>query len=149
MFKHLIFIVILFSSYSVLAQYDGKGENEASRFRPGVMAFFTGLRPAKPGKPNKYDRLIFDLTYNDWIGDIDIFTNHWASIGLNTNFIFDIPLSAGNTVSLGLGVSHQYVYIRHNNHLIKSLNNPGIGWGLGTCGTRRLAHGELSYFAAW
>lgn len=98
-------------------QYDSKGDENISRFRPGFMWFFTGYKPAKTEKVRKYDRLIFDLTYNDWIGDRDLFKNHWASIGLNTNLMFDIPLTKGNTVALGLGVAYQYSVIRHNGNL--------------------------------
>jgi hypothetical protein len=100
------------------AQYDSKGEGETSRFRAGIMWYYNGLKPAKGDRIRKYDRLIFDLTYNDWAGDQSLFKNHWASIGLNTNFMFDIPLSAGNKVALGIGVSHQFFTIRHNNHLV-------------------------------
>ncbi len=105
-------------TFSLSAQYDSKGENEVSRFRPGVMWFYTGIRPAKVEKVRKYDRLIFDVTYNDWVGDREPFGNSWASIGLNTNLMFDIPLTKGNTVSLGVGISHQYINIRHNTELI-------------------------------
>ena len=112
----LIAIVVLTAGFTQ-AQYDSKGE-EQSRFRPGFMWFYTGLRPAKVEKVRRYDRLIFDLTYNDWIGDNDPFKNHWASIGLNTNLMFDIPLTKGNTVSLGLGIAHELRKIRHDNHLI-------------------------------
>lgn len=114
------FILGIFTVCSFLgsAQYDGKGEDEISRFRPGLMRLYTGLRPGEPDKSNKYDRLIFDVTYNDWMGDRALFENHWASIGLNTNLLFDIPLTKGNKVSLGIGVAHQYVNIRHNNHLL-------------------------------
>lgn len=100
-------------SFSSLGQYDSKGDM-VSRFRPGFMWFYTGLRPAKEEKVRRYDRLIFDLTYNDWIGDQNIFQNHWASIGLNTNLMFDIPLSKGNTVALGIGLQHQLTRIRHD-----------------------------------
>lgn len=115
-----LFIIIpsfLLIAFIGFGQYDSKGE-EKSRFRPGAMWYFTGLRPAVVEKVRKYDRLIVDLTYNDWIGDQAPFQNHWASIGFNTNFVFDIPLSKGNTVALGLGIAHQFVAIRHNNHLI-------------------------------
>ncbi|MBL1279817.1 MAG: hypothetical protein COA33_006080 [Fluviicola sp.] len=111
--KRLLFGLCLVT-FSLNAQYDGKGEDEISRFRPGFMWFFTGVRPAKTEKVRKYDRLIFDLTYNDWAGDEQPFQNSLASIGLNTNLMFDIPLTKGNTVSLGLGISHQYINIRHN-----------------------------------
>lgn len=109
-------ILLLFLPLVVKAQYNSKGETR-SRFRPGSMWFFTGFRPAQADKVRKYDRLIFDLTYNDWIGDVDPFENHWASIGLNTNLMFDIPLSKGNTVALGIGLAHELKTIRHNNYL--------------------------------
>lgn len=95
------------------AQYDSKGDTP-SMFRPGFMWYFTGIRPAKVERVRKYDRLIFDLTYNDWAGDQDPFKNHWASIGFNTNLMFDIPLTKGNTVALGIGVSHQLTRARHD-----------------------------------
>ncbi|MDG1428136.1 MAG: hypothetical protein P8M19_03240 [Crocinitomicaceae bacterium] len=119
MIKNLTILILCLASFTATAQYDGKGENEVSRFRPGFIWYFTGLKPAKVEKVRKYDRLIFDVTYNDWIGDRDLFQNHWSSIGLNTNFMFDIPLSKGNTVSLGLGVSHEFKVIRHNGLLIE------------------------------
>ena len=67
---------------------------------------FTGLRPAEAGKAQKYDRLVFDLTYNDWFGDLKTFKNRWSSIGLNTNMLFDIPLNSSNTISFGTGIKH-------------------------------------------
>ena len=107
-----------FIALSSFSQYDGEGADEVSRFRPGAMWFYTGVRPAKTDKPNKYDRLIVDVTYNDWIGDEDLFQNSWASIGANTNLMFDIPLTKGNRVALGLGVSHQYTNVRHDNKFV-------------------------------
>lgn len=118
MVKQVLILFICFISLNSFSQYDGEGEHEVSRFRPGTMWFFTGYRPAKPGKPSKYDRLVFDVTYNDWIGDEDLFKNSWSSIGLNTNLLFDIPLTKGNTVSLGVGVAHQYTNIRHDNKFV-------------------------------
>lgn len=118
MIKNSLLLLLCLISFSLAAQYDSKGENETSRFRPGAMWFYTGIRPAKVEKVRKYDRLIFDLTYNDWMGDEQPFQNNWSSIGLNTSLMFDIPLTKGNTVSLGIGVSHQYVNIRHDNKFI-------------------------------
>jgi len=103
------------------AQYDSKGETP-SMFRPGFMWFFTGVRPAKVERVRKYDRLIFDLTYNDWVGDQQPFNNHWASIGFNTNLMFDVPLTKGNTVALGIGVAHQLTRTRHDQLFTKSSN---------------------------
>lgn len=111
-------LVFLCLSFVSNAQYDSKGDSIRSRFRPGAMWYFTGWRPAKLERVRKYDRLIFDIAYNDWIGDKDLFKNHWASIGFNTNFMADIPLTKGNTVSIGVGLAHSYSVIRHNGHLI-------------------------------
>ncbi len=115
--KILIFVSLLVVS-NAFGQYDSKGEIR-SRFRAGFMWYYTGLRPAKEEKVRKYDRLIFDVVYNDWNGDVKPFENHWASIGLNTNMMFDIPLTKGNTVSLGVGVAHQIMRIRHDQTFLK------------------------------
>ena len=117
-----LFTIAFLCSLSTVtfSQYDGKGEDEISRFRPGFMWFFHGWKAGEIEKIRKYDRLIFDVTYNDWTGDRKLFQNHWASIGLNTNLMFDVPLTKGNTVSLGIGVGHQYTVIRHNGNLIRN-----------------------------
>lgn len=112
----IVLVIAIFYAFSLNAQYDSKGD-EKSRFRPGSMWFFTGFRPAKTEKVRKYDRLIFDLTYNDWMGDNEPFKNHWSSIGLTTNLMFDIPLSKGNKVALGIGAAHELRTIRHDNYL--------------------------------
>lgn len=108
----VVFIVISFAAYSQ------DSDDITTPYRPGVLWFYSGLRPAEPEKPSKYDRLIFDLTYNDWVGDQGPFQNHWASIGLNTNLLFDIPLTKNNTVSFGAGIAHQYTPVRHNRLMV-------------------------------
>ncbi len=115
MYKNLIILIVCSLSFLSFGQYDSKGDQK-SRFRPGFMWYFTGLKPAIKEKVRKYDRLIFDVTYNDWTGDIDPFKNKWPSIGLNTNFMFDVPLSKGNTVALGIGVAHEWRNMRHDNY---------------------------------
>ena len=82
------------------------------------MWYYNGIKPAKPDSPRKYDRIIFDVTYNDWIGDRDPFQNKWNSIGLNTNLMADIPLAKGNKVALGIGVCHQLIKIHHDNNIV-------------------------------
>ena len=81
--------------------------------RPGIMWYYTGLRPAKTEKVRKYDRLVFDLTQNDWIGENKTLENRTLSLGITTNFLFDIPLTTRNTVSLGTGISHTLFRLRH------------------------------------
>ena len=127
MSKVIIIIFCLISSVNLLGQYDGQGSN-LSRFRPGAFWFYTGFRPAQSDnseKVIKYDRVIVDLTYNDWIGDRQPFTNHWASIGVNTNIMFDIPMTKlYNTASFGIGFSHEYTDIRHNGKIV---SDPKLG----------------------
>jgi hypothetical protein len=112
---HCIIFVFFVSLYSN-AQKDN--EDLISRYRPGTMWFFTGLRPARLEKVTKYDRLMFDVTYNSWNGrDRKPFENNWASIGFNTSLMFDIPLTKGNTISFGTGLTHSLFRIQHNNLL--------------------------------
>lgn len=120
------FLLILFVFLSVgkaYSQYSSEGKDLISRFHPGTMWFYTGLRPASPEKVRKYDRLIFDVTYNDWIGDFGPFENQWSSIGLNSNLMFDVPLSIGNTVSFGWGVSHSFFSIHHDGFISTDATN--------------------------
>lgn len=111
-FLSIAFLAVL--SFSSVAQDPSPQPDLISRFRPGVMWFFTGYRPAESEKVRKYDRLIFDLTYNDWTGDRQPFNNKWNSIGLNTSLYFDIPLTKGNTIALGLGLSHSLYRISYS-----------------------------------
>lgn len=116
--KFLLISFILLAT-NTFCQYSSEGEPR-SRFRGGIMWFYTGIRPAEEGKVRKYDRLIFDIVYNDWTGDQSPFKNHWSSIGLNTSFMFDIPLSKRNNIALGIGVSHQLMRIRHDNQFFEN-----------------------------
>ncbi|MBM3185441.1 MAG: outer membrane beta-barrel protein [Bacteroidetes bacterium] len=79
-----------------------------SRHRPGLFWFFDGLRPTKSTDNHKYDRLVFDLTYNDWSGDLKPFQNRWNSIGVNVNFMKDIKFKKTKVFSLGLGLGYGF-----------------------------------------
>ena len=116
MMRYKICLLFLVVGLQASAQYDSEGENK-SRFRPGFFWYFTGYRPAVVGKVRKYDRVIFDVVYSDWNGDQKPFKNHWASIGLNTNILFDIPLAPKNTVSFGIGLTYGFHTIRHNKNV--------------------------------
>lgn len=126
--KFLLFIALF--PIALLGQ--DSTHNKRSDFRPGSMWYFTGFKPGTTEKVRKYDRLIFDITYNDWLGDRDPFTNHWASIGLNTNWMFDIPLAKQNVVALGIGLTHQWVNIRHDNVLERNAVNESTEFTLKT-----------------
>jgi hypothetical protein len=121
--KLFIGTILLFSSLTSFGQYDSKGENEVSRFRPGTMWFFTGMRPAKIEKTRKYDRLIFDVLYNDWTGDLKPFNVKSTSIGFGASLMFDVPLTKGNTVAFGWGLNYNRTHITHDNTFFTDLAN--------------------------
>lgn len=126
--RNILFgLILIFSTSTVNAQYDGE-KDTMSRHRPGLMWFFSGISAPKKEKIRKYDRLIIDVVYNDWMGDRKLFQNHWESVGINTNLLFDIPLTKRNTVSLGIGVSHQMMNIRHDNHLLRVDSTQTTQW---------------------
>jgi hypothetical protein len=85
-----------------------------TRYKPGLMWNFTGLRPAKSGKAEKYDRLVFDITYNKYGNAPSSFTSLFSSIGLNTNFLFDIPINAFGHVSVATGLRHSLFRTENN-----------------------------------
>ncbi len=136
MLKFVIIKLLCFSSIYCFAQYYSES-NLASRFKPGVMFHYSGLRPTQVEKAKKYDRLVFDITYNDWMGDVQPFKNRWSSIGLNTNLLFDIPTSKKGTVSFATGfrqsffktenLSAQFFADSTNNFTILSNSESNLG----------------------
>ena len=109
----VLLIVSCLSTLLSLAQQTTQPELP-SRYRPGVMWYFTGFRPAKPEKAPKYDRLIFDVFYGTWTGKQTAFKHGWTSIGFASNLLFDIPLVKGNTFSLGTGLSYSLTRLQHD-----------------------------------
>ena len=85
-----------------------------SRHRPGLFWFFDGMRPTKSTDNHKYDRLVLDLTYNDWCGDLSPFQNRWNSIGVNVNFMKDIKFKKTKVFSLGIGIGYGFSSISSN-----------------------------------
>lgn len=100
--------VFLLIAFQGLAQPQGKDSSLVSRHRPGLFWYNTGWRPARPGKLRKYDRLIIDVTYNQLMNSGSIKANPWRSFGCNINTMWDIPITNGNTVSLGIGLAYKY-----------------------------------------
>jgi hypothetical protein len=118
--KSNILIISCLSCFSVF----GKSLNDStliSRFRPGFMWFYTGIRPAETEKVRKYDRLIFDVTYSSFSGGIESFKNKGLSLGLNTSLLFDIPITKGNTISIGTGISHSFFQVGHDNLFLSNV----------------------------
>lgn len=123
MLKSLSILFLVALSLNLTAQSNSESSELISRFRPGIMWFYSGILPSNVENIKKYDRLIFDLTYNDWNGDLKPFKNRWASIGLNTNLLFDIPLARNSMVSLGTGISHSLFRIGHHNAFVVDSTN--------------------------
>lgn len=112
----ILALLIAFSSFSQ--------ERKASRFRPGFMWFYTGLRPSHKGSP-KYDRLMLDLTYNTWKNDSSVVRALPGSIGFNLHTMFDIPLTANDVISIGIGLSYRFQKVKFEG----SLNTTADGTG--------------------
>jgi hypothetical protein len=115
--KLFLFYFVSFLFSSLFSQEN----NLVSRYRPGVMWFFTGIKPAKLEKVRKYDRLILDVVYNDWSGKkLKPFKNNIGSIGFNTSLMFDIPLVPKNKVAFGIGLSYCFYKINHNDFFVRN-----------------------------
>jgi hypothetical protein len=103
--KFIVIILFFFICGSLKAQQDPE---LISRHRPGVLWYFTGLRPLKDADNRKYDRWIIDVTYNDWLGAVSPFENRWNSLGVNTNFMFDVRSKKHQALSFGWGFAYAY-----------------------------------------
>jgi len=112
-----LFVLTLFGAQ---AQYGYKDEGVISRFRPGILWYNTGWRPAEPGKDRKYDRLMIDATYSTLFDKKILETNVQGSFGWNLHTMWDIPLTTGNTVSLGLGLSYKHQRVGYKGVLVQS-----------------------------
>jgi hypothetical protein len=128
-------------------QYNSEGENK-SRFRPGLIWYNTGWKPARPGMVHKYDRLMFDITYNDWAGDRKTFKMQGPSMGMNVSWLFEIPLVKKNLVSLGIGPSYGFYNLRHDMPVAYDATNKTTIFGdqqdVGYFGERKLVGHQLS-----
>lgn len=118
--KNSILILFLVIWKSLESQQD---PNLISRNRPGILWYFTGLRPLQDADNRKYDRLIIDVTYNDWLGAVSPFENRWNSIGINTNLMFDVRSKKQQGFSLGWGFAYAYSNVATNRKLIASNSN--------------------------
>jgi hypothetical protein len=122
------FLVVMLLLYFVKAQAQKDDSQLISRHRPGLLWYFDGLRPTGVSDNRKYDRLIFDLTYNDWIGDLNPFHNRWSSIGFNTSFMNDLKFKKTKGFSLGVGVGYGFSSISSgkrflvDKHLVELVN---------------------------
>ncbi|MBI1836178.1 MAG: hypothetical protein HYR91_02820 [Flavobacteriia bacterium] len=121
------YFLFFFLSCSLNVVY-GHSESDSliSRFKPGFMWFYTGIRPATPEKVRKYDRFVIDFTHSSLNGDVNSAVKG-LSFGMNTNLLFDFPLTKGNTISFGTGICYSFFHVRHDNlFLTNSTTNTTI-----------------------
>lgn len=141
-------ITLVFSCVSLLCfgQYNSEGV-EKSRFRPGIMWYNTGWEPARPGMLRKYDRLMFDITYNDWIGERKTFKMRGPSMGMNVSWLFEIPLVKQNLVSLAVGPGYGFYHMRHDMPIVYGAGDNTTIFGdeqdVGYFGKRKLIGHQL------
>lgn len=118
-----LLLILIISSSSLFAQYEAENEGLYSRFRPGIGWFYSGFKPFEEEKLHKYDRLMFDVVYNDWRGDRDYFDSPPTSIGFNTSLMFDVILTKGNTMSFGWGIGYSHYSNRSKLQFTRDLVN--------------------------
>lgn len=113
-------ILFLVFANSLFAQQDS---TLISRHRPGFLWYFNGFRPLKDADNRKYDRWIIDFTYNDWVGAVSPLQNKWNSLGVNTNFMFDVRSKKNQSLSFGWGFAYGYSNVITDKKLSESSTN--------------------------
>ena len=119
------FFLVTFSLFSVLNCFSQKKRNSCSG-KNTTQGFF-GMCTVGNIKNNyhpKYDRLVFDLTYNDFSGDVSPLSQGFNSIGITTNMIFDIPMNKKNTISFGTGWGFKFAHIEMKDKFVA--NHGGV-----------------------
>lgn len=107
-------LILLAISGSVFSQK--RDSLIATKIRPGLFWFFTGLKPSPGIWLPRYDRFMVDIKYNDLVhpDNLKLFNTNWKSIGFNTQFVFDIPMNKHNTAGFGIGFGYQFSKFIHN-----------------------------------
>ncbi|GAA0874191.1 hypothetical protein GCM10009118_05990 [Wandonia haliotis] len=116
-YRLIIFVsfICLFFTKNSFSQADTiKKQDTQSRYNPGLLWRFTGFEPRYGKEGEKYDRLVVDICYNDWLGDKNGTKTQWYSIGYNINLLFDVPFNKQSTASMGIGLSFSHVNLMNN-----------------------------------
>lgn len=121
--KAIGLLIGLAISFSVFSQH--RDSLIATKIRPGIFWFFTGLKPSPGIWLPRYDRLMIDIKYNDLVNpsNIKLFNTNWKSIGFNTQFVFDIPMNKHNTAGFGIGFGYQFSKYVHNKAVLPFSGN--------------------------
>lgn len=115
----LTYIVFLSLVFRLSAQ--DQDVDIMSRHRPGALWYYAGVKPPLPDRVRRYDRLVFDVVYNDWMSKtIKPFKVSPLSIGFNVNTMFDVPMTKNNTVSFGFGFAYGLYRVRMNDFFVRN-----------------------------
>ena len=80
------FFLLVFSLFSVLTCFSQEKETpNQEKHNPGLFWYVHGWKHKKNNHRPKYDRLVFDLTYNDFSGDVAPLSQGFNSIGIIMN----------------------------------------------------------------
>lgn len=99
----------------------GQQEKLISRYKPGLLWHYNGLRPLEDSRLHKYDRFIIDVTYNDWLSNTHgNISSSWKSIGFNANVMFEKRFKKATSFSIGYGLRYglSNVYSQHKTNIL-------------------------------
>ncbi|MGV3632092.1 MAG: outer membrane beta-barrel protein [Bacteroidota bacterium] len=120
-FVRTTFSYIIFLCFTLSLAAQDQDVDVMSRHRPGVLWYYAGVKPPIPERVRRYDRLVFDVVYNDWMSKtVKPFKVSPLSIGFNVNMMFDVPLTKNNTTSLGFGFAYGLYRIRMNDFFARN-----------------------------
>lgn len=114
--------LFLFSLFFIFTTAFGQKRDTliASKFKPPLFWHFTGMKPSNGVWVPRYDRLMFDIKYNDFVNptSIHVFNTKWSSIGFGTQFVFDIPMNPNNTAGFGIGIGYHFSKFVHGKSVL-------------------------------
>ncbi|MCE3295710.1 MAG: hypothetical protein K0R65_1424 [Crocinitomicaceae bacterium] len=112
---------IIFISLAFRLSAQDQDTDIMSRHRPGALWYYAGVKPPLPDRVRRYDRLVFDIVYNDWMSKSQKpFKVSPLSIGFNVNTMFDVPMTKNNTVSFGFGFAYGLYRVRMNDFFVRN-----------------------------
>ncbi len=117
--KIVLFLIFLPLTSWGQKEYDTKIESQS---RPGILWYVT-WKPSDKPKPRKYDRLIFDVHYNEFQAPLDFSTSSHRSIGFTTNCYNEVALNTKNTLSVGYGIGFSMNKTILNQNMVQSSSN--------------------------
>lgn len=123
--RNLFVGLLLFSLFCNTSFSQERDSLLASKYRPGIFGFFTGWKLSNRPWIARHDRFVLDIKYCDLatLPKLKAFNNKWNSVGVNVQFMADIPMSNSGTVAFGIGLGYGFDKFVHNTDLKESEAN--------------------------